>query len=1319
MIIGCQMVKHAQDTADKKRTVFTSIPETPYYVGDLWLTSLNDSEGDIKKCIKERLTGDYVASDWALATKYTDNSVANQAIIDAATALEAADGQIQGFFQHNAPVTDMSFGDIWIDTDGHIPPTTADIYRYEDANHGSQGVLAWRNAPSNAIGLLYLNALSNALYIEYSSDSTNWHETFNSVSDIYMRQKIGEYGTWTDAIRIIAQDGVDGINGIDGINSYLHIKYSDYPDGTNMNEIGGKYIGTYTDDSPTDSTDKSKYTWVLIKGDQGDIGSPGADGESNYIHIKYSNDGINFTGNNGEDVGDWIGIYIDDNPIDSNTFSSYQWKKIKGSDGYTPVKGIDYFDGIDGINGVSSYIWIRYSQNADGSNMTTSPINAKYIGVATTTTPDVPEVYTLYNWSLIKGTDGLPGEPGADGSTSYLHIKYSDDGINFTSNNGEDVGAWIGIYVDFTQEDSTNFSSYTWNKIKGTDGIDGTDGINGTSIIWKGTFTVAPSNPENGWAYKNSIDKKSYVYQDNTWYQMTIDGVDGQDGANGTDGLSIIWKGESSLPPSNPQENWVYRDIDNGRVYIYHSNVWELMVLDGSDGSDGTNGSDGLSVFITYHDNGTDNKPSTPVGDGTTNGWHTAPTFQTKWMSQKIAETSSSGIWGDPILIAGGRRFTSEPIPPYDVGDLWLGGVSGDLKTCVVARSSGSYIASDWVLSTKYTDDTKANEAINIANSKIKTFYQDGQPTASEIGDLWVDTNDGNHLYRWNGTNWISIQDSAATNFNDRNDRISVIPANPTVLNDGTAIEHVLNDDSTVDISFKWGFSGFTDAYNIDGFIIYVHSGTSNSLYTFGTNPSSEQVFYISPEKRAFLIYGVPANKYYTIGVQAYRVVDPDIDSNEILKSSIIKSTYSTENPYRPEENVAFKGDIIGTINGIDVDIITDTDPPILTTPTLTNNTDGKAKLTWTKPSDTDLFNYNIWRNTTNNSSTAILIYSTTNINNTTYYDECGVGTYYYWISATDKNNNESDRVATNPSNITVTDITKPDAPTNLVVKGGWGRIDLSWNAPTNKNVQKYKVLVCNDELFGAGTLEYYTNTTNFIDFDRNNRDTRYYRIYAIDILGNESSSYVSGSGSANISSDSVNPEPPTLLPYHGIFNNFLGNIILYFYGSTSNDALLYRIVRHTCTAENRTGDDGGIEIGTISHLGAKSHKFVDNYLEKDKYYYYKIYCIDNSGMISEALELPLLNATPNTKRAVDITPTNAPVFNFEKAQIGAITIGWDSVSDAVIYNVYRYNSDGTGETLIGTTSLLQWTDSSMSVDEIKSYKYKVSALDDWDNESD
>lgn len=158
---------------------------------------------------------------------------------------------------------------------------------------------------------------------------------------------------------------------------------------------------------------------------------------------------------------------------------------------------------------------------------------------------------------------------------------------------------------------------------------------------------------------------------------------------------------------------------------------------------------------------------------------------------------------------------------------------------------------------------------------------------------------------------------TAAQNFDSRNDRMSTTPANPTVLTDGTAVDHTLNTDGSANISFEWGFNGSGDAYNIDGFIIYLYQGAGSGVYTFGADPASEQTYFVPYDKRALIVYGVPANKYYTFGAQAYRIVDQDIDVSGIKKSSIIKSTRIEENPYRPSATIAFTGDITGTINGV------------------------------------------------------------------------------------------------------------------------------------------------------------------------------------------------------------------------------------------------------------------------------------------------------------------------------------------------------------------------------------------------------------------
>ena len=72
-----QIAGQAKDTADSKRRTFVATPYPPYDLGDLWVTS----GGELMKCVYARASGSYLASDWAKATKYTDDSAVDNMVI--------------------------------------------------------------------------------------------------------------------------------------------------------------------------------------------------------------------------------------------------------------------------------------------------------------------------------------------------------------------------------------------------------------------------------------------------------------------------------------------------------------------------------------------------------------------------------------------------------------------------------------------------------------------------------------------------------------------------------------------------------------------------------------------------------------------------------------------------------------------------------------------------------------------------------------------------------------------------------------------------------------------------------------------------------------------------------------------------------------------------------------------------------------------------------------------------------------------------------------------------------------------------------------
>ena len=94
--------------------------------------------------------------------------------------------------------------------------------------------------------------------------------------------------------------------------------------------IGDHYLNTSTQNVYVCTTPgtPSVAKWVY---EQNIKGETGATGDKGYIHIKYSNDGgTTFTGNGGEDPGDWMGVYSDNTQADSTSVSAYQWVKIRG-----------------------------------------------------------------------------------------------------------------------------------------------------------------------------------------------------------------------------------------------------------------------------------------------------------------------------------------------------------------------------------------------------------------------------------------------------------------------------------------------------------------------------------------------------------------------------------------------------------------------------------------------------------------------------------------------------------------------------------------------------------------------------------------------------------------------------------------------------------------------------------------------------------------------------------------------------------------------------------------------------------------------------
>jgi hypothetical protein len=316
----------AQDTADHKRRVFVTKPQPPYDIGDLW--SQGESEGgDILTCTVSRAKGaSYVQSDWQKLNKYTDDTKAEEALEAASLARNMtmqldndyqgipvdSDGNYTEFPECTTTATVMYGTQDITDNCTYTITTSQNIqgnWNKETKTYTVTGLTAdsgWVN-----IKAAYLNNLvvskqfSTAKQyagpqgipgVGIDGKTTYLHIQYAPVQNptaAQMSKTPNKYiGTYTDFSGVDSTDpskytwalikgadgaqGVPGTPGVNGKTPYFHIAYANSADGRTGfsvdDSVNKLYIGQYTDYTPDDSTDPTKYSWTKIKGEPGTAG---------------------------------------------------------------------------------------------------------------------------------------------------------------------------------------------------------------------------------------------------------------------------------------------------------------------------------------------------------------------------------------------------------------------------------------------------------------------------------------------------------------------------------------------------------------------------------------------------------------------------------------------------------------------------------------------------------------------------------------------------------------------------------------------------------------------------------------------------------------------------------------------------------------------------------------------------------------------------------------------------------------------------------------------------------------------------------------
>ena len=335
-------------------------------------------------------------------------------------------------------------------------------------------------------------------------------------------------GSWSIPVQTTAEDGIDG--------NYIDFKYAI----NNSTTVSPELINNvrnppgWSDYPPSTST--TTYLWMtqatIVEDNLSGVwstpvrisGENGKDGQWTSFVFKQSETqpntpvGTSIIPSGWTDAPSGEGIWWMSKSLINYLGQAIEWTipvRVTGNEGPQGV-------GIPGADGVTYYTWIRYADTDTGSGISNDPTGKEYIGFAYNKTTSTESNNPLdYRWSLIKGIDGQPGEPGTN---TYTWIKYSDysDGTGMYDIPTSST-QYIGIAVNkTTSAESTNKSDYTWSKFKGDNG-------QWTSFVFKNSETqpaapigTNPTPPLPG----DWVDAPSGI---GTWWmsQATVSGSSG------------------------------------------------------------------------------------------------------------------------------------------------------------------------------------------------------------------------------------------------------------------------------------------------------------------------------------------------------------------------------------------------------------------------------------------------------------------------------------------------------------------------------------------------------------------------------------------------------------------------------------------------------------------------------------------------------------------------------------------------------------------------------------------------------------------------
>lgn len=243
------------------------------------------------------------------------------------------------------------------------------------------------------------------------------------------------------------------------------------------------------------------------KGDKGDDGAKGDKGDKGETGNGIANTVITYGLSTSEttEPATWAsnmpvlvkGMYLWTRTVQiyTNGKSTTSYQK-----GYIAKDGAQGLPGTPGKDAQTQYTHIAYADNATGGGFSLTDNTKAYWGMYQDFNAANSNDPTKYKWSKWKGDQGLPGKPGTDGKTPYIHFAYADDNkgtnLSFTDKNQQ----YQGYYSDYTEANSTDYKKYTW--------VDRLANVQIDQLNLIGAFNLTPQNA--------TFDKTDYTLTSTT-----------------------------------------------------------------------------------------------------------------------------------------------------------------------------------------------------------------------------------------------------------------------------------------------------------------------------------------------------------------------------------------------------------------------------------------------------------------------------------------------------------------------------------------------------------------------------------------------------------------------------------------------------------------------------------------------------------------------------------------------------------------------------------------------------------------------------------